>query len=96
MFGRSPQPPRWKVDHVIATFSPPESELPAPLQSAIGRRGRFRPLQRRSGSEPAMTPVETWEKFPFLYCPSSYLSDVEPVMVATLERRRTGRARRES
>jgi len=94
MSGRSNLPRREKVNHVIATFTPPPSELPQPVQSAVGRRGRFRPLlQKRVGEEPAMAPVETWAKFPFVSCPSSHLSDVEPIALATLERRRTGRLR---
>jgi len=92
MPGRSNLPRREKVNHVIATFTPPPSELPKHVQSAVGRRGRFRPLlTKRSGAEPAMAPVETWDKFPFVSCPSSHLSDVEPIAVTTLERRRTGR-----
>ena len=93
MSPRSSRLRRWKVDHVVATFSPPESDLAPPLQSAVGRRGRFRIVLRDATGEQAMTPLETWAVFPFVSCPSSHLTDVERVVGSVLERRRAGRFR---
>src|ERR1043166_4314008 len=89
---RPSNPPlRWKHGYVIATFSPPPSEVTSPLQPVVGRRGRFRHLAHGDSGDPIMTPVETWDVFPFISCPASHLVDVQPVTGPVLERRRNGR-----
>jgi len=83
--------PYRKNVHVIATYSPPVAGLPPAQQSAVGRRGRFRPVRHSPDGETTMTPVETWDYFPFLECPGSHLTNVMPIEGSRIERRRSGR-----
>ena len=93
MSGRSDGFNRGWLEHVIATYAPLALELPAPVRSVIGRRGRFRLVLRDHGGEEVMAPVETWDRFPFVSCRRSDLQDVETVGGPALERRRNGRSR---